>query len=314
MTHLTRSGKVVIAGGNGFLGASMAQHLAEQGMSIVILSRRPTMKPGPWKHVAWDGRIVGDWASELNGATALINLAGRSVDCIKTPDHQDEILRSRVESTRVLGQALRTLNNPPPVWVQMSTSHIYGDPPTAVCVEESPSGYGLAPFVAEAWEKEFHSAVLPKQRPVIFRTSFVLGQNQGFGNGALAKLAFITKLGLGGKVGSGTQGMSWIHQTDFNRIFEQGIFDDSMNGVYITSAPTPVSQVEFMRELRRAMRVPIGLPAFEWMVRLGVPLILKSDPELALYGRYVIPQRLLQSGFEFRYPTLASALNELYQR
>jgi uncharacterized protein len=131
--HLRKiGGKIVIAGGSGFLGVSLAEHFASRGANVVILSRRPPRPSGRWNHVAWDARTLGDWSRELNGARGLINLAGRSVDCIKSPDHQDEILRSRVEATRVLGQAVRTLDSQPPVWIQMITAHIYGDQPSVV--------------------------------------------------------------------------------------------------------------------------------------------------------------------------------------
>ena len=161
MPDTPNSGRIVIAGGSGFLGISLATHLATSGRSIVLLSRNPPKLNGPWRHVRWDARSPGDWCQELDGAAGLVNLVGRSVDCIKTPDHQDEILRSRVEATRVLGMAVRMVDNPPPVWVQMSTAHIYGDPPHVTCTEESPFGYGLAPFVGRAWEEEFRANLLP---------------------------------------------------------------------------------------------------------------------------------------------------------
>src|SRR5437660_1739974 len=175
MIGTTNFGQIVIAGGSGFLGTSLAHHLAARGASIVILARHPPRRSGPWRYVNWGGRTLQDWHRELDGAAGLVNLAGRSVDCIKTPDHQDEILRSRVEATRVLGMAVRTVDSPPPVWVQMSTAHIYGDPPHVVCTEESPFGYGLAPFVARAWEDEFRASVLAAQRQGIRRTRFVTG-------------------------------------------------------------------------------------------------------------------------------------------
>jgi uncharacterized protein len=311
MTENRQSARIVIAGGSGFLGVSLATHLAASGGSIVLISRHLPKARGPWRHVSWDARTLGDWRRELDGAIGLVNLAGRSVDCIKTPDHQDEILRSRLEATRVLGLAVRTVESPPPVWVQMSTAHIYGDPPSAVCTEDSPFGYGLAPFVGQAWEEEFRASVLPSQRPVVLRTSFVLGRNRGAGSGALAKLRMLVRLGLGGKVAAGTQGMSWIHEADLNRLFERALTEPTMHGAYIASAPKPVSQQVFMRELRRAIGVPIGLPAFAWMVRLGAPWFLRTDPELALYGRYVVSRRLEYEGFEFRFPQLADALNDL---
>src|SRR3954454_20076639 len=176
-----QNGPIVIAGGSGFLGSSLARHLAAAGHMVTILSRHAPKVSGPWRHVSWDARTLGEWRTALACASGLVNLVGRSVDCIKTPDHQDEILRSRVEATLVLGRALRMIDNPPPVWVQMSTAHIYGDPPTAVCTEDSPPGYGLAPFVARAWEDAYHASVLPTQRQVILRTSFVIGRDRGCG-------------------------------------------------------------------------------------------------------------------------------------
>ncbi len=300
---------VVIAGGSGFLGVSLATHLTAGGFQVLILSRTPPR--GPWRHISWNARSLGDWKHQLNGTTALINLVGRTVDCIKTPDHQDEILRSRVEATIVLGEAVCSIDSPPPVWVQMSTAHIYGDPPTAVCDESSPFGVGLAPFVGRAWEDAFAASALDSQRKVILRTSFVIGRDRGAGGGALARLRTLVRLGLGGRVASGRQGMSWIHQTDMNRIFERAVTDPHMQGAYIASSPNPVSQADFMRSLRHALRMPIGLPATAWMVRLGAPLLMRTDPELAIYGRYVVPGRLLHDRFEFQFPKLDGALQDL---
>jgi uncharacterized protein (TIGR01777 family) len=264
--------------------------------------------------VSWDARSLGEWSRELDGADGMVNLAGRSVDCIKTPDHRDEILRSRVEATRVLGAAIRTVNNPPPVWVQMSTAHIYGDPPQVTCSEDSAFGYGLAPVVGRAWESEFSESALSTQRAVILRTGFVIGRDRGAGGGALARLLTLVRFGLGGTVGPGTQGMSWIHETDLNRLFERALTDHDMQGPYIASSPNPVSQREFMRTLRRAVGMPIGLPAFAWMVRIGAPLFMRTDPELALYGRYVVSKRLQDEHFEFRFPHLKEALFDLLNK
>lgn len=311
MSDQLPSGAVVIAGGSGFLGVSLAWHLANAGTPVVLLSRSKPRVQGPWRHFCWDARTLGDWKRVLDGAAGVVNLVGRTVDCVKTPDHRDEILRSRIEATRVLGEAMRAIAAPPPVWVQMSTAHIYGDPPTTWCDEDSPFGIGLAPFVGKAWEEAFHESALPSQRQVILRTSFVIGHDRGAGGGALNRLKFVTRLGLGGRVGSGQQGMSWIHQTDMNRLFEHALRDPRMQGAYIATAPNPVAQVQFMRTLRAAMRMPIGLPAFAWMVRLGAPLLLRTDPELALYGRYVVSKRLRDEGFEFRFPELAEALADL---
>lgn len=311
MPDSSRLGSVVIAGGSGFLGISLARHLSSAGWSVVIMSRQPPRIAGPWFHVRWDARTLDAWSTVLNGAAGLINLVGRSVDCIKTPAHQDEILRSRLEATRVLGLAVRSASIPPPVWLQMSTAHIYGDPPEVRCTEDSPFGCGLAPFVGQAWEREFEQALLPTQRGVVLRTSFVIGRDQGAGGGALPRLLTLVRSGLGGTVGSGNQGMSWIHETDLNRLFERGLSSSDMRGAYIASSPHPVSQRTFMRALRRTVGMPFGLPAFAWMVRIGAPLLMRTDPDLALYGRYVIPRRLLGEGFEFHFPELEPALQDL---
>jgi uncharacterized protein (TIGR01777 family) len=309
------SGKrIVIAGGSGFLGLSMSEHFSSEDAAVTILSRSKPKRMGRCSHHSWDGRSLGDWVGVLDGADAIINLAGRTVNCIKTPDHQDEILRSRVESTLVLGKAMRCLKSPPPVWVQMSTAHIYGDPPSTPCDEESPLGIGFAPTIGRAWESAFAESKLPDQRGILMRTSFVVGRDRGSGGGALAALRLLARLGLGGKVGNGTQGMSWIHENDLNALFAKAVADDSMTGTYIASAPNPVSQLDFMRTLRKVIGVPIGLPAFEWMVRLGAPLVFRTDPELALYGRYVVSKRLAEEGFRFQFPDLESALKDLHDK
>jgi uncharacterized protein (TIGR01777 family) len=299
---------VVITGASGFLGVALAAHLTAQGFAVVSISRS--------KGVRWDGRTLGPWAHHLEGALAVVNLAGRSVNCIKTPDHQDEILRSRIDATRVLGLAMRRLQSPPKVWVQMSTAHIYGDPPTTVCDEDSALGYGLAPTVGKAWEQELAAACLPSQRSVVLRTSFVIGKPNEGGAGALGTLGLLAKLGLGGRVGTGKQGFSWLHLDDMNAIFERAITHESMQGIYVASAPNPISQASFMRALRKAAgglgSLGLGLPAPAPLVRVGAPLLLRTDPELALYGRYVMPKRLLAEGFTFKHATIESALKAIY--
>lgn len=307
---MDHQGRVVIAGGTGFLGQSLARHLTRLGHSVTVISRQRPAGDLSWRHVSWDARTVGEWGRELDGATALVNLAGRSVDCVKTPEHCDEILRSRVEPTRVLGRALQDVKAPPRVWVQMGTAHRYGDPPEIVCDESSAFGYGLAPFVGQAWEDAFAAAAPAGIRQVVLRTSFVLGR----GRGALRRLETLARLGLGGTVGHGRQGISWIHELDMNRLFARAISDGAMAGAYLATAPQPVSNAEFMRELRRALHVPIGLPAKAWMVRIAARLLLRTDPELALYGRYCVSRRLREEGFDFRFPELPSALHDLYHR
>lgn len=310
MTDSTKpSGRIVIAGGTGFLGLNLARSLSHSSCEVVLISRHPPAEKGDWIHARWDGRTLGNWTKHLEGSAALVNLAGRSVDCIKTPDHCDEILRSRVEATRVLGQALRNVQTPPPVWVQMSTAHRYGDPPEVVCDEDSSFGYGLAPFVGQAWEEAYAEAILPKMRQVILRTSFVLGRS----GGALPRLAKLVRWGFGGTVGHGRQGMSWIHEEDMNRLFVRAISSEQMSGAYLATAPGPTPNAEFMRTLRKVLRAPLGLPAASWMVRIGAPLMMRTDSELALYGRFCMSRRLREEGFEFAFPDLTSALQDVYE-
>ena len=301
------SGKVVITGGTGFLGLNLAQYLAEAGCEVVLVSRNDPKTDGSWTHAKWDGRTVGDWAVHLEGAFALVNLAGRTVDCIKTPDRCDEILRSRVESVQVLGEALRGIRNPPPVWVQMATAHIYGDPPEAMCDEDSSFGYGLAPIVGKAWEQAYRECVPDGMRKVILRTSFVLGKS----GGAFPKMKMLARLGLGGRVGHGKQGISWIHEQDMSRLMARAIADETMRGVYVATAPNPVSYRDFMRSLRRAIGMPIGMPAAEWMVRFGAHYLMRTDPELVLYGRYCVSRRLEKEGYEFKFSEIEQAMKEL---
>jgi len=309
-SHSSESGPagcVVIAGGTGFIGASLARHLTDLGYEVVLVSRNAPKKDSTWEYAQWDGRTVGEWAKHLESAAAVVNLAGRTVDCIKTPDHCDEILRSRVEATLTIGKALKNIAKPPPVWVQMATAHIYGDPPEVVCDEGSTFGFGLAPIVGKAWEAAFAEAAPPKMRQVVLRTSFVLGTN----GGAFPKMRMLARFGLGGRLGHGRQGISWIHVDDISRLIASAIANDAMKGVYNATVPNPVSNDEFMRTLRRAIRMPIGLPVAEWMVRFGANYFMRTDPELVLYGRYCVSRRLKQERFEFKFPDLFSAIKNL---
>lgn len=318
MNNTTTRPHVVIAGGSGFLGRGLAQALVAHGYTATILSRspEPTWKPPPhvrWRQ--WDAQTVGDWAACLDGAAALVNLVGRSVDCRKTPQNQRVILASRVASCRALGEAMRSRAQPPPVWVQSATAHIVGDPQPedTICDESTPPGplEEMAPRVGVAWEQAFGEAKLPEQRGVVLRISFVLGA----GGGAMARLSRLTRLGLGGTVGSGKQWISWLHQDDLNRLIRTAIEDERYAGVYMTTAPEPVTNRAFMRAMRRAYRRPWSPPAPAFAIRLACRFALDTDPELALLGRRCVPTRLLEEhGFTFRYPTIDEALRDLVAR
>jgi hypothetical protein len=298
---------VIIFGGTGFIGLSLAKHLTERGLTPILIARNKPDVSIDYEFRAWDAVSMGQWCEVVNGAKAIVNLTGKTVDCIKTPDNCDLILRSRVDSTKLIGKAMREVENPPNTWIQMSTAHIYGDPPSHMCTETSSTGYGLAPFVGKAWEEAFLQSIPPETRGVRLRTSFVIGKN----GGALSSLKQIVRLGLGGQVGHGRQGMSWIHEYDMNELIFQAITNEQYAGVYVASAPHPVSNKEFMNTLRRKLRMPIGLPNPAFLVKFGAKAIFNTDPELVLYGRYVKSERLEKEGFQFAFPQLDNALDDL---
>lgn len=297
---------MVVAGGSGFLGRSLIPSLLDRFEDVVVLTRGPARVDSRVRHLNWDARTVGTWAGEVNGAAAVINLVGRTVDCRKTPANRKVILESRVDSVRALAEAVRRAASPPAAWVQSATAHIFGDTGDELLDESAPIGTGFAPTVGVAWEKAFDEPDLPRTRRVTLRISFVLGR----GGGALRTLARLARLGLGGATGAGRQWMSWIHEADLNRIILRAIDDPSMKGVYVVTAPGAVRNAEFMRLLRRAVRRPWSPPVPEPVVRVGAWL-MRTDPELALLGRRCVPTRLLKEGFRFDFPELGPALDEL---
>ena len=299
---------IVIFGGTGFIGLSLADHFKQRGFTAVLVARTaPKNKELKHQFVAWDGLYLDkSWLTVLEGAHAVVNLAGKTVNCIKTPDNCDLILRSRVDTTKLIGKALTVIDHPPKIWIQMSTAHIHGDS-ELLCTESSTTGYGLAPFVGKAWEEAFLAVLLSDTRGVRLRTSFVIGKN----GGALSDLKRIVKLGLGGTISKGTQGMSWIHEYDLNEIIYQSIINSSYQGVYMSTAPYPLSNKAFMYLLRKTIKFPIALPAPAFMIKFGARFIFKTDPELVLYGRYVRSENLPKQNFKFKYPKLEQALEDL---
>jgi uncharacterized protein len=309
---------IVIPGGSGFIGRSLASALMARGDRVTILGRSASPPPDlprgvEWRQ--WDAKsLSGNWADALDSAAAIVNLVGRSVDCRKTEANKREILESRVNSCRAIGEALRAINNPPPVWIQSATAHIIGDPQPedTICDEATPSGpmHEMAPFVGVKWEQAFNDAKLPSQRGVIMRISFVLGP----GGGPFQRLSTLTRFGPGGTVGRGTQWISWIHQDDLNRLIINAIDDDAYRGVYMVTAPHPVTNREFMRAMRRAHHRPWSPPAPALAVKLACRLLL-NNPELALLGRRCVPRRLMDEHcFRFESATIDVALADLRER
>ena len=302
--------KIILAGGSGFLGQSLATFLAPHDYSPIILTRGPSQPATATtpQYVHWDAATTsGEWPQSLDNAHALINLVGRTINCRKTPEHKKEIIDSRIFSTRALSQAWQLAKNPPKIWLQMSTAHIFGDTADEILDEASPTGVGFAPDVGRAWEKEFADADLADTRRVVLRVSFVLGIGQ---NSALRTLSRITRLFLGGHTGTGRHWMSWIHVADYCNIILRALEDPTMSGTYVITAPNPVTNREFMKTLRRTLHRPWSPPVPKPLVHIGA-LLMRTDPELALCGRRCVPTRLLREGFQFQFPTLPEALGDL---
>lgn len=298
---------MVIAGGRGFLGRSLTLAAVARGYEVTVLSRDDRAGVPGARVVRWDGRTRGAWVSELEGAAAVVNLAGRNVNCRYTKAALREIDGSRIDSVRAIGDAIHGCKRPPPVWIQAATLAIYGDAGDRWCDEEVPAGEGVPVQTAGKWEAAFAQSPTPLTRRILLRISFALGR----GGGALGTLAALTRCFLGGAAGGGRQFISWIHLTDLNRAFLRAIEDETMEGVYNATSPEPVTNAVFMSELRRALGRPWSPPVPAWLVRLGCRL-LRTEPVLALTGRRGDPRRLEEAGFTFRFPTLSEALREVY--
>ncbi len=314
-----RRRKIVVPGGTGQVGRVLARWFSGQGHEVVVLSRRPNQVSG-WREVAWDGLRAGPWVEELEGADVCINLAGRSVNCRYGEANRREIYDSRILSTRLLGEAMGALRAPPRVWLNASTATIYrhaldramdertgelgGDEPGA------PDTWNFSIRVAKDWEREFFAPALGRTRRVALRSAITMSPDRG---GALGVLLNLVRLGLGGAAGSGEQYVSWIHERDFVRAVEWLMEGDEWEGAVNLAAPEPLPNREFMRKLREAWGMPVGLPAYEWMVEVGA-VVLRTESELVLKSRRVVPGRLSEAGFRFEYPEWGGAARELVGR
>lgn len=301
------SGRMILAGGSGFLGRGLAEEYARAGREVVVLTRKPARERGSVRQVEWDGRTVGDWASLLEGAEAVINLAGRSVNCRYTDENRREIVESRIRSVEALGRAIRDCKTPPRLFVQAGSLAIYGDAGARICDEGAPAGAGFSAETCLRWEHAFHSLALPSTRKVLLRIGFVLGRD----GGALQTLSRLARFYLGGAAGSGRQYVSWLHAKDFNRIVSWCVEREDAEGVYNATGPYPVTNAEFMCELRCALGRPWSPRVPAWLVRAG-SVVLRTEPELALTGRRCLPERLIDENFKFVYTNLASALSDIF--
>jgi uncharacterized protein (TIGR01777 family) len=308
--------KIVIPGGTGQVGTVLKRAWTAAGHEVVVLSRRPR-RPG---EVPWDGRTPGDWFKEIDGSDLVVNLAGRSVNCRYTPANLRAMRDSRVHSARVVGEAIAAAAEPPRVWLQMSTATVYAhrfdapqDEATGVLggrEPDVPAYWSYSVDIARAWEGEQERADTPHTRKVALRSAMVMSPDRG---GVLDVLLWMARLGLGGPVAGGAQYVSWIHERDFVRALDFLAARDDLTGPVNLAAPAPLPQRAFMRALRQARGVPVGLPATRWMAELGA-LVLRSDTELLLKSRRVVPGRLLDAGFAFDHPAWSRAAEDLVRR
>lgn len=308
--------KVVMPGGTGQVGTVLGRALRAAGHEVVVLTRRP-MGPG---QVGWDGRTLGAWAEVIDGSDVVINLAGRSVSCRYTPQNLQEMMDSRVLSARVVGQAIAEAARPPRVWLQMSTATVYAHRFDAANDEATgvigggeigvPKYWAYSVRIAENWEREQERAETPSTRKVALRAAMVMSPDRG---GVFDVLSWLARLGLGGPVAGGAQYVSWIHDRDFVRAVEFLIGQNDMSGPVNLAAPEPLPQRAFMRALRGAWGMPVGLPATAWMAEVGA-LALRSDTELLLKSRRVVPGRLADAGFAFEWPRWREAADDLVRR
>lgn len=306
--------KFVLPGGTGQVGRILKDHLKAQGHQVVILSRGA--EPGT---VAWDGRTLGPWAGEIDGADVVINLAGKSVNCRMTEANKKLLMDSRVESTRVVGLAIAQAARPPKVWLQMSTAAMYAhrydaphDEATGVLgggEPDAPRRWDYSVEIGKAWEKALFEADTPKTRKVAMRSAVIMSPGRG---GIFNIFLTLTRLGLAGTIGDGRQMMSWIHREDFLRAVDFLLEREDLDGPIIIGAPNPVPQRQCMADLRRAWGMPIGLPATKWMMGIAA-FFLRTESELTLKSRYTVPGRLTQAGFDFRFPLWPAAVQDLVQ-
>jgi len=310
--------KILLPGGTGQVGTILARAFHGDGHEVVVLSRAP--RQAPWRVVAWDAETLGPWTRELDGADVVVNLAGRSVNCRYTPDNRRAIQDSRVNSTRVVGEAIAGAARPPRVWLQMSTATIYAhrydapnDEATGIIGGAEPGAPDTWRFsidVATSWERALAAAATPRTRKVALRAAVVMSPDRG---GPFDLLLRLVRFGLGGQSGHGRQYVSWIHDRDFVRAVAWLIEHDKIDGAVNLAAPHPLPNAAFMRALREAWGMRLGLPASAWMLSVGTWL-LRTETELVLKSRRVVPGRLVQQGFAFDFPTWPEAARDLCRR
>jgi uncharacterized protein (TIGR01777 family) len=307
--------RIILAGGSGFLGRSLSQKLLESGHEVIVLTRSPSVRGDGVKEISWDAKSLGDWAKWLEGAEVVINLSGKSVDCRYNETNRNAIITSRVDSTRVLGQGIALCKQAPRVWLNCSSATIYKhtfDTPMDESGEIGATPEAKDEFSIEVirhWERALEEVQTPTTRKIAMRITLVFGKDGGV-SPVLRRLA---RFGLGGRMGSGQQFVSWIHVDDFCRAVAWLISKEELSGAVNIAAPNPLPNREMMRLVRQFCGMNLGLPATAWMLEVGA-FFLRTETELIIKSRRVIPDRLLKSGFQFEFPTLEEALENLVVR
>ncbi len=311
---------IVLAGGSGQVGAVLTRDFLERGHRVVILSRGAPRKEGQLEYVHWDGATLGTWKNHIDGSSVVINLAGRSVNCRYNQNNRREIFESRVNTTRVLGEAIAQAKQPPHVWLQSATATIYAhrydaanDETTGIIGGNEPGApdtWNFSIDVAKAWEATFDQAVTPHTRKVALRSAMVMSPDKG---GVFDVLSGLARVGLGGAMGDGQQFVSWVHDLDFIRSIHFLLEHEEISGAINIASPNPLPNKEFMSMLRGAVGSRFGLPSANWMLEIGA-FFLQTETELVLKSRRVVPQRLLEAGFVFEQPDWNRAARDLAQR
>jgi uncharacterized protein (TIGR01777 family) len=307
--------RIVIPGGSGEVGHILARHFHSRGHVVTVLSRNP--HPAPWRVVSWDGRTPGAWITDLAESDVCINLAGRSVDCRYNATNRRAIYDSRIETTRLLNQVVASLNPAPRVWINASTATIYRHALDRAMTEVdgelggnepgAPSTWNFSIDVAKGWEEAFFSISTPLTRKIATRSALTLSPDRG---GVFDRLLALVRLGLGGSQGAGTQFVSWIHETDFARAIDLMIAREDFCGVVNLASSSPLPNRDFMRILRDAWGIGFGLSSPAWLVEIGA-FLMRTESELILKSRRVVPGRLLNGGFRFLFREWPSAAKDL---
>lgn len=294
---------IIIAGGSGFLGQVLETYFTKKQYAVKILTRNPKRN----NDIYWNAKDLGDWTNQLENTEAVINLTGKSVNCRYTEENKKEIYHSRIDSTNLLGLAINLCEQPPKVWFNSSTATIYRHSVDKQMTEENGEiGDNFSMNIAKSWETAFYEVMNPKTRKIALRTSIVMGRK----GGAILPLKALTKLGLGGKQGSGKQKVSWIHELDFARAIDFLLENVNLEGNFNLSVKNPTDNKRLMQTMRQKMGVPFGISHPVWQLKFGATLI-GTETELVLKSRNVIPKRLHDNGFEFSFTTIELALDDL---